>query len=241
MTADKFAITDKILTYIRSRDMQVGDRLPTERELGQLFGVSRTRIREGLKALEAQGWVIVRPGSGSYVRSGLPSSADLRMVVQGQNVASEDIFEVRKCLEVQIVRLAAARASTEHIAMLQEVCDIMEQLASEKSRTKDNFERFLNQDKVFHRLLARASGNQLYVLLQDALQDVVDEVRRQASRQPGAIDRAVLFHRAITDAVKKRDPDTAGAVMTVHLADADTLLGDASEENKMSASSHNSL
>src|SRR5213596_1650457 len=114
-------VADLMLRSITSRDLQPGDRLPSERELGEQFGVSRTVVREAVRALVAKGVIEVRSGSGLRVAAvnAAAVSESMSLYVHGGGIDFERVHEVRTLLEVHIAGLAAERASAEDIERLR--------------------------------------------------------------------------------------------------------------------------
>src|SRR5215207_9902345 len=114
-------IVRQIQEAIRDNALTEGDRLPTERELAETFGVSRSVVREAIKVLSAQGLVESRQGSGLFVRNRPIESVSRAIVlsVSPDLMSVERLFEFRKLLEVDAARLAATRATPEQIAALE--------------------------------------------------------------------------------------------------------------------------
>src|SRR3989442_1020588 len=122
-------VADMMLETILSRRLAAGDRLPSERELGEQFGVSRTVIREAVRALVAKGVIEVRSGSGLRVAAVDASNVreSLSLFLRGGALDYEKVHEVRKMLEVQIAGLAAARATEDDLSQLTDSCESMEE------------------------------------------------------------------------------------------------------------------
>src|SRR5262245_28566351 len=110
-------VADMMLETILSRRLQVGDRLPSERELGEQFGVSRTVVREAVRALVAKGVIEVRSGSGLRVAAvdAAAVSESMSLFLRGGSLDFEKVHEVRTLLEVHIAGIAAERATTEDV------------------------------------------------------------------------------------------------------------------------------
>src|SRR5689334_712502 len=116
-------IVRQIQAAIRDEGLREGDRLPTERELAETFGVSRSVVREAIKVLAAQGMVESRQGSGLYVRNRPIESVSRAIVlsVLPEGDAVEQLFEFRRLLEADAARLAARRATDEQIERLHDI------------------------------------------------------------------------------------------------------------------------
>lgn len=205
-------VAELLLETILSRGLQPGDRLPSERELGEQFGVSRTVIREAVRALAAKGVIDVRTGSGLRVAAVDASavSESIGLYLRAGAVEYAKVHEVRKLLEVELAGLAAQRASDEQIARMRENCDQMER-ALEK-----DVEQASLLDLEFHREIARATDNELYLLLLDSIGEALLEIRRE-NLNTGAGPETMRSHRAILEAIERRDAERARQAMAAHL------------------------
>jgi len=212
-------VAEKLLETILERGLKPGDKLPSERELGEQFQVSRTVIREATRALVAKGIIDVRSGTGltvTAVDSELMSST-MNLYLRGSDVPYEQVHEVRSVLEIEVAGVAAGRATNEGIA---ELATIHGRLLSRHQR--GDGEGFAVADVHFHRQLAEMTGNDLFVVLLDAIGNVLLEIRRALSaNEDRAIARqnqtgAVKAHKQILDAVADRDPVKARDAMRDH-------------------------
>ena len=200
-----------LLATIVARGLQPGDRLPSERELGEQFGVSRTVIREAVRALAAKGVIEVRTGSGLRVAAVDASavSESIGLYLRGGTVEYPKVHEVRRLLEVEIAGLAAERAKDADVARMRKLCGQME-------AALDDVERASRLDLAFHRAIARATDNELYLLLLDSIGEALLEVRRR-NLQTGAAPETVKAHRAIVETIAARDAAGARTAMAQHL------------------------
>ena len=209
-------VADRLLEHILEADLQPGDKLPTESELGRQFEVSRTVVREAVRSLAARGIVDVRPGAGISVARVGPATASesLRLVVRGSTDLTYDrVHEVRRTLEVELARLAAQRATAADIAELQRIHDA--QIASAA-----DIPRAARLDVRFHRTIATMTRNELFVIMLDSLSDVMLQVRLQAMPLPGDLERGFLEHQGIVDAIAAGDAVAARREMARHLESA---------------------
>jgi GntR family transcriptional repressor for pyruvate dehydrogenase complex len=206
-------IVEQIETRILSGDLKPGNRLPPERELSEQFGVSRTAIREAMKALTQKGLVEVQPGRGTFVTNGtssvMRSSFGLVMKL-GLAEGTRDLVEVREILEPEIAALAARRANQEQIAILREAVSVME-------KSLEDVETFVEADLDFHLALAEGAQNTLILMLIDTWVDLLRELRTRIARVNGGIERAQFHHKQILQAVENRDPQAARDAMHAHL------------------------
>jgi len=197
-------------------DLRVGDQLPSERELSELFGVSRTAVRDAVNALREKGLVEVRPGKGTFIANVADRSSNavrdsLGLMVGtrlGQGLA--DLIQVRSILEPEIAAIAAACANEEDLETLQSALDIMES-------GLDNADVFIEADLEFHLALAKATQNPLIPILIDPIIDLLRDQRRRMSMVEGGSERGQFHHRQIFAAMLRRDPVAARKAMTAHM------------------------
>jgi GntR family transcriptional regulator, transcriptional repressor for pyruvate dehydrogenase complex len=206
-------VTDAILEMIVSKRLKVGDALPPERELGKQFGVSRTVIREAVRALGAKGLLEVRGGSGVRIVAVDEATVreSMRHFVQGSSLDYAKVDEVRLVLEVAAAGLAAARATDVDIATIDETIVAME-------NESKSLERSVLNDLAFHRAVATSTHNELFLVLHDSMGEMLLEVRRRnLSRGRDERQLVVEMHRRIRDGIAAHDPEAAQQAMRDHL------------------------
>lgn len=211
-------VTDALLQSIRSGDLEPGDQLPSERDLGDQFAVSRTIIREALRVLQAKGLIDVRSGRGALVAA-VPAShitETIELFLQGAQAQdlldAQKISEVRSTLEVRMVELACERATATDLEKMQRSIDAMV--------AADDVEEASKHDVAFHRLIAEATYNALFVLLLDSIGSVLLELRRRSLSVDGRVHRAALDHQRVLDALVARDVAASRRAMLDHLEDS---------------------
>jgi GntR family transcriptional regulator, transcriptional repressor for pyruvate dehydrogenase complex len=212
-------VASAVLEMITSSPLRPGDRLPTERDLAGQFGVSRTAIREAVRSLVAKGIVDATPGRGLTVRSPDHATARESMALYLRGHVEDDyrkVDEVRRLLETEVAALAAARATEAERAGLHTVCDEMEAVLNDLVVASA-------LDVEFHRRIAAATHNELYLLMLDAIADSLLEIRRSTFRLPGRPSVALSAHRAIADRIAAADARGARAAMNDHLRDVETV------------------
>jgi GntR family transcriptional regulator, transcriptional repressor for pyruvate dehydrogenase complex len=214
-------VTRQLETMIVENRLQPGDRLPSERDLALEFGVSRTVVREAVRALVAKNLLEVNPGSGTLVRrpsmeSVARSMALLLRVGQAQ-VDYEKLHEVRRTLEVEIAGLAAERRTDEDLAH-------MDQFLAGAPATWVDRDHFAQHDLAFHNALAQAAHNDLFLFVLNSLADIMLEVRRIAFGVPGLPQQAQTLHHAIVEAIREGDAQRAQQAMHEDLLYAEENL-----------------
>jgi DNA-binding FadR family transcriptional regulator len=204
-------IADRIKALIEAGRLAGGARLPAERDLASQLGVSRASLREALIALEIEGSIEIRSGSGIYVsrsgRLGDISAADL-----GDSQA--DLLQARVLLESAVTSLAAARASESGLDRVEEaLAEMRNGLASGCTQAE--------ADRRFHLSIAEQCGNSVFVELVGALfdshQSSVSSRMRARSETPHGRQCDLDEHEGILRALKSRNPQAAAAEMCHHL------------------------
>jgi GntR family transcriptional repressor for pyruvate dehydrogenase complex len=207
-------ITAQLENLITSNHLQPGDRLPSERELARQFGVSRTVVREAVRALVAKSLLDVQSGSGTVVRSpsiaSVSRSVAMLMRVGGVPVDYSKVNEIRRLLEIEIVGLAAQRRTPEDLLKLE--ANLQESQAIQHDRNL-----FPENDVAFHLALAGATHNELFIVLLDSLSDIMLTVRETGFATPGAAAHAIEYHTRIYELVRDQDVAQARQVMSEHL------------------------
>jgi GntR family transcriptional repressor for pyruvate dehydrogenase complex len=217
-------VADLLLETILARGMKRGERLPSERELGEQFGVSRTVIREAVRALGAKGVIDVQTGSGLRV-AGVDSSTvreSMSLFLRGGDLDYSKVHEVRRLLEIEIAGLAAERATQEQIERMRDICERMEALIGE------DIEGAALLDLEFHRAVARGTDNELYLLLLDSVGEALLDVRRD-NLSAGSGSETLEGHRAILDRIAAGDREGARAAMLAHLDNVEAYWRDRAE------------
>jgi GntR family transcriptional repressor for pyruvate dehydrogenase complex len=206
------AVARSLLDYLLTSELRPGDRLPSERELSDAAGVSRSVIREALKALGFLGLLDVRPGDGTYLAS--TQSALLPAVIEWGVLLGEkpthDVIEARMYLEIAAARGAALRRSDEDISELGKHLDTMDGASHDPDRFRD-------ADVAFHLGIARASGNVVFANLLSSMQSLLEVWSTRTLA--GASDLSVYYeeHRAVYEAIERRDVDGAATAMEAHM------------------------
>lgn len=214
-----------LMEELASGAYPVGARLPAERELAVKYGVSRPTVREAIIALEVQGLVEVRVGSGAYVRR-LPGGEDL----PGFNISAFELTEARLMFEGEAAALAATQITDEEVAEIEE-------LVAEIARENNDPRGTERADRAFHLAIAKATRN-------GAIHDAIERLWELRGTSPEAallhekartanIKPVVDEHTAILEALKARDPAAARAAMRNHLSQVIDSLLFATEERQI--------
>jgi len=210
-------IARRLVEYLLAGEIAPGERMPSERDLAQAFGVGRSAMREAIKSLSLIGLVEVRHGDGTYLSKS--DSGFLPQIIEWGLLAGEprtrDLVEARQKIEASVAGLAAERRSAEDMTGLREA---LERMASEASPGGSR-EAFVEADVRFHLRLAEAANN---TALRDVLAGVQALLRVWIGRVIAASDpeASYLEHVPILDAVARGDPGAAQAAMESHMRSA---------------------
>lgn len=208
-------IVKQIQQAIRDGQIVPGDRLPTERELSERFGVSRSVVREAIKVLGAIGLVESRQGSGSFIRNSTIESISRAFVlsVSPDSSSVERLFEFRQILETQAARLAAERRTPEQAESLLEIAQMVQVPAD-----PDNWAVFGKADGCLHQAVAEASGNPYLDVAVATAREMLQDVAMLFAETKGSIDVAIGHHHVIADAIARGDAEVAANAMREHIA-----------------------
>lgn len=224
------AIT-QIEALIRRGELRPGDRMPPERELAELLGVSRPTVREALRALSILGIVRSRHGSGNYLGSldeqalHEPLRWLLTLSLPAQDV--DAVLEFRTVLESGLARLAAERISDEALARLR---DLLKELEAAKSD-----EEVLRADMKMHGVIAEEANNPMLLWMLNAAVELNVAARSRTVRVPGVKGNVAVDQRAIVEALEKRDGNEAAEAMWRHLKRISTAYNEYSRQHSKPA------
>lgn len=211
---------DKIKRMIVSGELRPGDRLPRETDLADRLGLSRSSLREAVKALSLIRVLDVRQGDGTYVTSldsGLLLDALSFVVDFHRDDSVLELLEVRRILESEATAMAAQRMSDEDIENLRVVlADLTE---------NPTIDALVANDLKFHRLIASGARNNLLVSLIDSLSGRTARARLwRGLTQEGAVAKTREQHAAILEAIASRQPELARSWAAVHVAGVEDWL-----------------
>jgi GntR family transcriptional repressor for pyruvate dehydrogenase complex len=207
-------IVQQIEESIFKGELSEGSQLPAERDLAKQFGVSRTAVREAIKALQEKGLVDAFPGRGTFVTSGTSNSMRRsldRIIKSGETDGCAYLAEVREILEPEIAALAAIRASDQDLGTMREAIDVMD------SAGRDS-DAFIEADLDFHLALAEAAANPIVLSLIDSIVGLLREQRLRIFYTGGGPQRGQCHHKHIFEAIERHDPQGARAAMQAHLS-----------------------
>ncbi len=202
-------VTRQILEWVAANGLEVGDRLPAERELAADLGVSRATVSQALVAMEVVGIVAVRHGDGAFLVDSVGSSK----VVQSLRTHAQripEIIEAREALETKLAALAAQRRTGGDMTRIDDALDVM-------LRDIDAGGRGVEGDELFHAAVTAAGHSPLLARLMAEISDLIRETRIESLSQPGRPHDSLEGHRAIAAAIRQRDGEAAAMAMHQHL------------------------
>ncbi|MGB5995310.1 MAG: FadR/GntR family transcriptional regulator [Candidatus Deferrimicrobiaceae bacterium] len=212
-------IVAKIKDMLKKGRLKSGDQLPGERELSEVFQVSRSSVREALRTLETQGFLESRQGDGTYIASKPVESlvSSLASAIFSEKDSQMELFEMRRLIEPQLAYLAAERATQEEIAMMEQALVLQEEAIARGETGTD-------VDKSFHYIMAKATKNKVLLRLTDSMRDLLAESRDKYLQVEGRPGKSISRHRQVLDAIKARDGELAAQVMLEHVVDIEECL-----------------
>ena len=212
-------IAARLIALITERQLTAGDRLPPERELAAAMGVSRSSLREALRALAMVGVVEMRQGDGTYLTS-LETETLLRpvsLVLSLSDSSLAELFEARKLVEPGLAALAAVRISDEAAA---ELCA----RADTSAAALEDPETFMWADIELHALIAKAAANAVLTRLLDSIASMGIASRRRTGRLAAVREQSARDHREIAAAIAAHDAEAARAAMLRHLENVERAV-----------------
>jgi GntR family transcriptional repressor for pyruvate dehydrogenase complex len=185
-------------------------------DLASFLGVSRTAVREAIKLLDAWGVVTVKHGVGTFVaeQAGDALTVPFRISMRRGEESIRNLLQLREVLEPGIAALAAENAQPEHLSEMKEALDRMDH-----ALTTDTDE-FDQDDMAFHLALAKATGNDLFLLVISPIVDIFHDLYHVVHRVPGAAARGQVSHRVMLEHIEAGKADEAREAMLAHIKQA---------------------
>ena len=214
-------VCERIREQLARGELRPGDRLPGDKELAEQFSIGRNTVRQALRALESSGVVEARTGmyGGFFIRSGKSGglTQGLQDMVALEQVSIESLTEARIELTNVAIRMACGRATEAELDAIQADIDHHVQLFASGGGSR-------NAKSVieFYRLIARATHNDLIVMMIDALSEVIRDLLARVEPRPNR--RIMEVRQNVLDLMRKRDAQGAMAAMTAHLQEVSDYL-----------------
>lgn len=206
-------VFEQLKKQLLSGEWRQGEKIPSENELAEAFGVSRVTVRQAIQKLTVLGLLETRFGEGSFVKEAKPGiymNGLIPIAYLGENSLNE-VLEFRRTIEGVVAELAAEKITEEEIEELENQLKAMEE-------NRDNLQGFSIADFQFHLLLAKATKNSLFIEIFNIINDVLYEAMTKIVEKRG--NRAGLhYHRLIIDAIKEKDAQKVREIMDEHMED----------------------
>ncbi|HEV7698799.1 MAG TPA: FadR/GntR family transcriptional regulator [Pyrinomonadaceae bacterium] len=207
-------VVTRLRDMIHSGELSPGDRLPPERDLAKMLGVSRPTLRAGIRSLATVGILVSRQGAGTFVAEADESptldSSHLRMLSALHGFTSDEMFEARLALEMSIAGMAAERATSEQMTLMAE--EITGMYAS-----LTDPEQYLVHDMQFHQTIAAASQNRILTSLMNMVATILFDSRSKTVHRALDLKDSAEQHHNIYRAMRERNPEAAVRAMHDHL------------------------
>lgn len=209
-------IARQILDLVAAERLRPGDRLPPERELASLLGVSRPSLREAVRSLKAQGYLDVRHGTGVFVAE--PGTArTLRQALAQTEVSLAELFDMREVVEVPAAAWAARHYNPAKLDAVREAYDQLREVAQ---ATRPDFDRLQQLDESFHLRIVEAADNRFMSQTLGVLHDMLTQGMHTTLAVPGRLEHSRREHQAVFDAIFAGDTTGARTAARAHIRGA---------------------
>jgi DNA-binding FadR family transcriptional regulator len=215
-------LVNEVISQLRSRfasgEFQLGDKLPSEAVLIEELRVGRTTLREAIRVLEHDGLVEVRQGSGTFLRSTTDPEV---LAVRLRQARVLEVMEVRRALELEVARMAAAYRTDGALAAIRDTLDRMR-------RSIDSGDKlaFLEADMEMYRILAGETRNSIMIEIHSSFAEALRLALTQVVGIPGVMLNCLGHHKQLLEAIVARDPGRAEEVVKSHLERVTRLIQD---------------
>ncbi|WDV47096.1 FadR/GntR family transcriptional regulator [Clostridiaceae bacterium M8S5] len=215
-------VIEQIQNMILSGELKKGDKLPAERELSSKLDVSRSSIREALRALEILGLIESRQGEGNFISDNIGNSffEPLSVMFMLNEGKKEEILELRKMIEVETAAMAATKISEEDINVLKDLMVKLKNARDEKESA--------NLDKELHYKITQIAGNSFAFNLLNSItfimESFIENAREAILKNAKERDLLIDQHQEICDALIEKNPRKASLAMRKHLDEINKFI-----------------
>ena len=223
-------VVHRILDLVKSGNLKAGDRLPAERKLIEIFGVSRPTLREALRSLSVLGVIEMRHGGGAFVTDlqakSLLAPLDFFVSLSVENI--QEAFACRRLIEIEIARMCAHKAGPDDIEELDAMLAAQEKVAEDPIG-------FRILDAEFHEKLFQIAGNSILERLALGFYNMALEERRKATSSPLVTRQSVNDHKEIVAGIRAGDSEQTASAMAKHLGHIETTTLEAMKDRASGA------
>jgi GntR family transcriptional repressor for pyruvate dehydrogenase complex len=224
---------EKIKQSIISGKFKVGERLPTELQLTEMFGVSRVPVREALRSLRQAGYLVTRHGVGTFVNIVNPdifgSEFGTFMFLQEKSI--NEMLQLRKLLEVESARMAAINATDLDIKKILQYEELAKEEVTKYRFGKDN--SFFAADLKLHVAIAEASHNSIYVQFINSIHETLHIHQYLSLNESPQRDEVISYHRDVCAAIVEHNPGKAAEMMEKHMKRVEDMIAIALEKRRL--------
>jgi GntR family transcriptional repressor for pyruvate dehydrogenase complex len=205
-------IVENLITLVRERSLKIGDKLPSERQLCEMIGVSRPILREALKALQVMNIIDIRQGAGAYIKSLEPEDVveHLDIVFHLDSSLYHDLYEARRVLEASIAAMAAEKIGDHEL-------DLIEENIRQAAEHIEDEQAFFERDLELHEMIMKAAGNRVIPVFMQSINKLALLTRQKTNAIPNTRRRTIDDHNAILAALKNHDRRESAAAMERHI------------------------
>ncbi|QKJ87710.1 FadR family transcriptional regulator [Paramixta manurensis] len=196
-------IMEQIASQIVSGKLKPGERLPNERAMGEMFDVTRSRVREALRALSLIGLIEIKPGDGSYVCENKPQLPEetISWIFHREIHNFDEVYAARKLIEEEVYLTAVSTASDDDVIRLQSLAEQMKAVPLQEEKP-ETYHRLLDE---YDLLMGRICGNQIYDKLMQTIVMLRKDFSRKLLNTEGAIEHSLKLRMKIHEAFIQRD------------------------------------
>jgi GntR family transcriptional repressor for pyruvate dehydrogenase complex len=218
-------IVENLINLIKGRSLQVGDKLPSERQLCEMIGISRPILREALKALQVMNIIDIRQGAGAYVKGLEPEDVieHLDIVFHLDSSLHLDLYEARRVLEAGIAGMAAANISDSEIEAIEE------NIRQAALHIEDE-QAFLERDLELHEMIMKAAGNRVIPIFMQSINKLSRLMRTKTNAMVQIRRNTIEDHKLILEALRNHKRHDCAIAMEQHIANVEQAFLGSLEE-----------
>jgi GntR family transcriptional repressor for pyruvate dehydrogenase complex len=220
---EKLVLIDQIIEIIgrliAEGALKPGDALPSERDLSEMMKVSRTSVRQALKALDVLGVLEINPGSRTFLNKSISKLLinPLKFMTLLHDITTLELFGTRKIIEVELAKLAAVNATETDIKKMEDALEVA------KGNLNDP-KKYVLAEMEFHDDIFKASGNRILTAIMASINNLLLESREKSATLFSSLEDSLKQHLKIFEAIKKKDSQEAGNAMLEHLTNVERLI-----------------
>ncbi len=205
-------IVEQIQSQIKNGILNIGDRLPPERELSDMLNVSRVSVREALRTLEIMGYISIRAGEGAFVKETKLNDLlePITTAISIDKTLILNLLDLRDVIEIETARRAAMHADEMDLKKIYSTLKVGE-------REIEEGQIGLKGDHMFHIAVAEATHNSMFSFVMNLISDLLNKGREATLEIPGQPVRTLVDHEEIYQAIAEKDSDKAAKLMKAHI------------------------